>query len=121
MKLHMSMVRFRPAERIYHHESGTEMASSDSVCSPGPGKYKPAVNRNRCEGRAACVAVCPYQVLTMDTLPPEQRSALSLLGKIKGRVHNWHQVFATNAAACHACGECVKVCPEGAITLVRAG
>ena len=40
-------------------------------------------------------------------------------GKVKGFVHRWHQAFATNAQACHACGLCVAACPEKAITLER--
>jgi len=44
---------------------------------------------------------------------------LTLAGKVKGFVHRWHQAFATNAAACHACGLCVAACPEKAITLER--
>jgi NAD-dependent dihydropyrimidine dehydrogenase PreA subunit len=80
----------------------------------------PVVNRNRCEGKAPCVDVCPYEVFVIDTLPKDQRQALSIVGKIKGFRHNWQQAFAVNADSCHACGMCVTACPEKAITLSRA-
>jgi NAD-dependent dihydropyrimidine dehydrogenase PreA subunit len=80
----------------------------------------PVIDRNRCEGKAACVAVCPTKVFTLGILPPEQRSRLSWRGKLKGLGHGWKQAFADNAAACEACGKCVEACPEEAIRLVRA-
>jgi NAD-dependent dihydropyrimidine dehydrogenase PreA subunit len=89
-------------------------------CNQEPGVFKPVIDRNRCEGKEECVRVCPYAVFTMGTVPPEQRKALSLRGKLKGYVHRWHQAFATSADACHACGLCVAACPEKAITLIRA-
>ena len=89
-------------------------------CRHDAGKFTPVIDRNRCEGKEACVAVCPYHVFTMGTLPSAERRGLTLLGKVKGVVHRWHQSFATNAEACHACGLCVTACPEKAIALARA-
>jgi len=79
----------------------------------------PLIDRNRCEGKRQCVAVCPFNVFAMGTLSAEQRRALSLRGKIKGFAHRWQQAFASNADACHACGLCIAACPEKAIRLVR--
>ena len=31
------------------------------------------IDRNRCEGKADCVRVCPVGVFAVDTLPPAQR------------------------------------------------
>jgi NAD-dependent dihydropyrimidine dehydrogenase PreA subunit len=79
----------------------------------------PSIDRNRCEGKGACVAVCPTNVFVVGDVPPEQRRGLSLLGKVKGFAHGWKQAFTPNAAACEACAKCVEACPESAITLVR--
>ena len=91
----------------------------DVDCKQPPGIFAPVVDRNRCEGKTACVAACPYDVFTMGTLPPAERRGLTWLGKLKGFGHRWQQAFATDAAACHACGLCVAACPEKAITLAR--
>ncbi|HEX7812372.1 MAG TPA: 4Fe-4S dicluster domain-containing protein [Burkholderiales bacterium] len=94
--------------------------SAEPDCKQEPGVFMPVIDRNRCEGKEACVKACPYDVFTMGTVLPEQRKGLSLRGKLKGYAHRWQQAFATNADACHACGLCVAACPEKAITLTRA-
>ena len=95
------------------------MDSQDSDCKQTPGLMRPVIDRNRCEGKEQCVAVCPYHVFTMATVAPELRRGLTLRGKLKGFTHRWQQAFASNADACHACGLCVSACPEQAIALVR--
>ena len=93
--------------------------SDATECKQEPGRFRPVIDRNRCEGKKECVVVCPYDVFTMGTVPKEDRKGLSLRGKLKGLAHRWQQAFATNADACHACGLCVAACPEKAITLAR--
>jgi len=95
------------------------MAIQNADCKQAPDLFRPVIDRNRCEGRRECVAVCPYNVFTMATVLPEMRRGLSLRGKLKGFAHRWQQAFASNADACHACGLCVSACPEKAISLVR--
>ena len=90
-------------------------------CKQPPGVFQPVIDRARCEGKADCVVICPYDVFELDLLPPEDRKALPLMGRVKGFVHGWKQSFAVRAEACRACGLCVKACPEKAITLRRSG
>ena len=92
----------------------------ETDCKQAPGVTRPVIDRNRCEGKKECVAVCPYSVFTIATVTPELRRGLSLRGKLKGFAHRWQQAFASNAGACQACGLCVAACPEKAITLVRS-
>ena len=88
-------------------------------CKQAPGVFAPVIDRNRCEGKADCVTVCPKHVFVIDMLPRPERSALSLLGKVKGFAHGWKQAFMPDIGACEACGLCVSACPEKAITLTR--
>lgn len=94
--------------------------SSDHECPQPAGAFHPVIDRNRCEGKAECVKVCPVNVFEMGVLPQRERKPLTLIGKMKGFAHGWSQAFAVNAAACEACGLCVKNCPEKAITLARS-
>jgi NAD-dependent dihydropyrimidine dehydrogenase PreA subunit len=96
------------------------MESSENECNHDAGVFRPAIDRNRCEGKADCIAVCPYDVFTIGTLPAQQRKNLSFMGKLKGRAHKWRQAFVTNSDACHGCGFCVVKCPEKAISLEKA-
>ena len=91
----------------------------DQACRQPPGVMVPVIDRNRCEGKAACVSVCPVHVFVVAVLPAEQRRGLTLRGRIKGFAHGWKQAFTPNAAACEACAKCVEACPESAIRLVR--
>lgn len=86
-----------------------------------PGLFLPKIDRNRCEGKAACVQVCPYDVLNVEKITKSQRAELSFVGKIKAFAHRGMQAQIVAPDACHACSECVKVCPEQAITLERRG
>ena len=97
------------------------MPSTDiQECKQDPGVFTPVVDRNRCEGKSACVTACPYSVFAIGTLPKEQRSGLNFVGKLKGAAHQWQQALLVAPESCRACGLCVKACPEHAITLARA-
>jgi NAD-dependent dihydropyrimidine dehydrogenase PreA subunit len=86
-------------------------------CRGEPGRVAPAIDRNKCEGKADCVRVCPYGVFEMGVLAAPQRSELSLLGRLKGFAHGYKQAFVVKPADCHACQLCVAACPELAIHL----
>ena len=96
------------------------MQSTHPECLQPPGAFRPVINRNRCEGKADCQRVCPVGVFVVGTLPVEERTGISLMGKLKGMAHKWQQAILVNPGACEACGLCVKACPEQAITLERA-
>ena len=89
-------------------------------CDAEPGTYRPRVNRNRCEGKADCIAACPCQVFEVRGIADQDFRALSLLGRIKSRVHGRRTAYTPHAQACKACGLCVTACPEHAITLELA-
>lgn len=93
---------------------------ANKACKQEAGLFRPVIDRSRCEGKAECVKVCPTSVFMVGTLPKAQRSGLGLRGTLKGVAHRWQQALLVNPAACEACGLCVQVCPERAITLARA-
>ena len=89
-------------------------------CDKQTGRMMPVIDRNRCEAKAACVSICPYQVFEIHTLTTAERQELSVLGRLKVLVRGGKQAFAVRADVCRACGLCVRACPEQAITLVPA-
>jgi len=89
------------------------------TCKQAPGEFKPVIDRGRCEGKADCVVICPYDVFELAIVPAEDRARLGWGAKLKGTLHGWKQAYAVNADACRACGLCVSACPEKAIKLAR--
>lgn len=79
------------------------------------GRVMPVVDFNRCEGKDACVAVCPYDVFEVRKIDPSDYRDLSFVGKIKSYVHGGMVAYTPHADQCRACGLCVKACPERAI------
>ncbi len=80
----------------------------------------PVIDPMRCEAAGPCVPICPYDVLVIRPVPPEERSKLPFIGRVKLFVHGGKQAFVVNADACHGCGLCVQACPEKAIKLRKA-
>jgi len=99
---------------------GDLILSRPAECKQEPGAFRPVIDRNRCEGKGDCVRVCPVSVFAVATLAKDQRSGLSLKGRLKGFAHRWQQASLVNAGACEACGLCVEACPEDALVLARA-
>jgi 4Fe-4S ferredoxin len=88
-------------------------------CKQEKGQFMPVIDPNRCEGKGPCIDACPVDVLAMGQLPKRERKNLSFKGAIKAFVHRYEQARVVNLAACLGCADCVKVCPEQAITLGR--
>jgi len=95
------------------------MARLSSQRQPEAGTFLPVIDRNLCDGKQDCVAVCPFEVFSMQRItgmdlamfPVAPRKAHKFIGK-------W-QAFVVRAEACHACNLCVIACPEDAIRLVH--
>ena len=95
-------------------------AGDTKTCRPESGRWEPRIDRSRCEGKSACVSVCPYSVFEVRRLTPDERQDLSWFARLKVFAHGGKQAFAVRAADCRACGLCVEACPEKAIRLARA-
>lgn len=90
-------------------------------CRAEAGAFAPVVNRAKCEGKADCVRVCPYNVFEVRQIEEADFASLGVLGKLKSIAHGRKTAYAPLASACQACGKCVAACPEKAITLRRVG
>lgn len=88
-------------------------------CLQPAGLFEPVIDPGRCEAKGPCVPACPYGVLEIRPLGAEEKSALSLFGRLKAAVHGNRRARAAHPDACRACGYCVQVCPEQAISLRR--
>lgn len=95
--------------------SGTE----PDRCLQPAGLFEPVIDPGRCEAKGPCVPACPYGVLEILPLTAEQKSSLSFFGRLKAAVHGNRRATAVHADACRACGYCVQVCPEQAVSLRR--
>lgn len=88
-------------------------------CKFDAGFMIPVIDPMRCEAKGPCVPICPYDVLAIHTVPPEEKAKFSLLGRVKLFVHGGKQAYVADPNACHGCGLCVQACPEKAIKLQR--
>ena len=89
---------------------------SESTCRE-VGLVVPVIDRNRCEGKEDCVRVCPYGVFEVQKLDQQARAELGRFARVRSFFHGYRQALVVKPDACHACGLCVKACPERAIRL----
>jgi NAD-dependent dihydropyrimidine dehydrogenase PreA subunit len=90
-------------------------------CRAEPGEFAPFVLRGKCEGKAACVEVCPFHVFEVRRIEDADFTQLGMFAKLRSMAHGRKTAYTPRASACQACGKCVEACPEKAIKLVRAG
>jgi 4Fe-4S ferredoxin len=83
-------------------------------------KVRPVIDRNRCEGKAECVKICPLDVFEVRRIDDADFESLGFLGKLKSRAHGRKTAYTPFADKCDSCGLCVGACPEDAIRLVKA-
>jgi len=86
-------------------------------CKAEPGAFRPLVDRRRCEGKADCAVVCPYDVFEIRAIDEDEYRSMPALVRFKLWVHGKQTAYTPNAEACRACGLCVVACPERAIKL----
>jgi NAD-dependent dihydropyrimidine dehydrogenase PreA subunit len=94
-------------------------AETRERCRQPPGVLRPVVNAARCEGKAACVAVCPVNVFEVVRISADTFEGLPLLAKFKIWAHGMKTAATPSWTACEGCGLCVSACPERAIRLQR--
>ena len=86
-------------------------------CRATPRTSAPSIDRSRCEGKAECVAVCPYDVFEVRRMDDADFRALGFFARLKSLAHRRMTAYTPRADACRACGLCVVACPEDAISL----
>ena len=105
-------------DRVKARRAARHRRRPGEQCRAKPALYAPIVNRGRCEGKADCVAVCPYSVFEVRRIDDADFRELSVLARLKSRAHGRLTAYTPRADECRACGLCVVACPERAITLV---
>ena len=93
--------------------------SASTKCKAEPATFAPVVERSKCEGKAKCVEVCPFNVFEVRRMEDADFARLGVFAKLKSVVHGRKTAYTPRASACEACGKCVEACPEKAIRLAR--
>jgi 4Fe-4S ferredoxin len=110
-----------PAAQAKARQAAADPERPGEKCRAAPGAWKPIVERGKCEGKAACVDVCPYDVFEVKPIDEAEYRAQPAFTRFRLWMHGKKTATTPRAQACQACGLCVVACPEDAISLVRAG
>jgi 4Fe-4S ferredoxin len=97
----------------------TSVESPNPGCRTDAGEFVPVIDRGKCEGKAECLAVCPYDVFEVRRMDDADFVKLGVLAKLKSVAHGRKTAYTPMASACQACGKCVEARPERAIKLTR--
>ena len=89
--------------------------AEDAVTPVGPARWDVAVNYHACEGKQACIEVCPTDVFVL-----QKTRVKHPLFWLKTTVHGGMQAVPVDEDACIGCMECVTACPEAAIAVQEA-
>ena len=100
-------------------EGQKNAGTTEVSCPQPPGLVAPRIDPTRCEGKADCLRVCPYDVFEVRSLTADERGGLPLMARVKVWAHGGRQGFVAAPDGCHGCGLCVAACPEHAIVLRR--
>lgn len=73
-------------------------------CNAEPGAYRPVVDPKRCEGKADCVPVCPYNVFEVGRMADATYESLHLFVRLKVKAHGRRTALTPRADACRGCG-----------------
>jgi 4Fe-4S ferredoxin len=113
--------RQHPRERRHsrHGVSVSTPPGPTTTCAEDAPSARPVIDHGRCEAKRDCVNVCPYDVFEVRTIDHDDYQALGFLGRLRSVAHGRQTSYPVRADACHACGLCVKACPEQAITLLH--
>jgi NAD-dependent dihydropyrimidine dehydrogenase PreA subunit len=98
---------------------GCTMSELAETCREGAGDLAPVIDLARCESKADCRRVCPFDVFEVRVATSAERRSLGLLSQLRSMAHGHKKAFAVRADQCHACGLCVEACPETAIRLLK--
>ena len=112
-----SMSKGKDAAKARRAASHPDRPGAD--CKAEAGRFRPRIDPRRCEGKADCLAVCPYSVFEIGRLDDQQFESMPPLVKLKLWVHGRKTALTPRADDCRACGLCVVACPERAIKLVE--
>ena len=63
-------------------------------CKDDAGVKFPIIDPKRCEAKADCVRVCPYDVFELRALTAAEKRELGVLGRLKVAAHGGKQAFA---------------------------
>src|SRR5277367_4870188 len=97
--LHGRCLGRRGAETLPAFQASEIIVVSTDECRAKPGEFAPVVDRARCEGKAECVEVCPYDVFEVRRMDDADFARFGPLGKLKSLAHRRQTAYSPRASA----------------------